>query len=394
MQKGKYIFIILSCILLALNGANAQSMTDLKRQQKKLQQEMEKTNKMLQQTKRNETATLNKLELIGKNIETQRKLINNLGSEIHALDREMTDLSNKRDTLQSELERLKENYAELVRQSHYAQMKQSPLLFLLASKDFNQLIRRMRYLQEFARYRQEQVGRIENTQHEIDIQNQMLQENKDHKRVAMKEQQRQQDNLTRDEKKQQAMLSELKKKEKDLAAQQQKQQKRVDELNKKIEKLVREQAKKQATQKLTKEQELLAGGFKQNKGRLPWPVENGVITGHFGKHKHPVYELVTVDNKGIYIQATNGSKARAVYDGQVSSCFVTSNTYAVIIQHGTFRTVYAGLSHLNVKQGDNVKAKQNIGTIYSDPEQDNKTELYFQIYEDKDIRNPELWLSK
>ena len=145
---------------------------------------------------------------------------------------------------------------------------------------------------------------------------------------------------------------------------------------------------------MTKEQKLIAGGFEANKGRLPWPVEKGMISGHFGKQQHPVYSLVTIDNKGIYLQTTAGAKARAVYKGDVTSCFMIANTYAVIIQHGNYRTVYSNLSKLSVKQGDKVEPKQAIGTIFTDPEQDQKTELYFQIYKDRDILNPELWIAR
>jgi hypothetical protein len=94
-----------------------------------------------------------------------------------------------------------------------------------------------------------------------------------------------------------------------------------------------------------------------------------------------------MDNKGIYLQTTAGSKARAVYKGEVTSCFLVGGTYAVIIQHGNYRTVYSNLSKLSVKQGDTVEPKQAIGTIFTDPEQDQKTELYFQIYKDKNIPN-------
>ena len=123
-------------------------------------------------------------------------------------------------------------------------------------------------------------------------------------------------------------------------------------------------------------------------------MEKGIISGHFGKQQHPVYSQVTMDNKGIYLQTTAGSKARAVYKGEVTSCFMIANTYAVIIQHGNYRTVYSNLSKLNVKQGDKVDTKQTIGTIFTDAEQDQKTELYFQIYKDRDILNPELWIAQ
>lgn len=389
----KYILtLVLSTCLLV--PAWSESVKELQRKQKKLQAEIEQTNKMLKQTKKDESATMNKLQLLNQNIKTQKKLIHTLDNEITALNREMKRLSNTRDSLQVVLERYKGDYAQMVKQSHYARMQQSPLLFLLASDSFQQLARRTRYLQEFAHFRQEQVRRIENTQAEIDTQNELLETNKADKQAALSSRKREQANLQRDERKQKNMLSQLKSKEKDLNKQIKQKQKKVDELNRKIDDIVRKQTEKASKTSLTKEQKLIAGGFEANKGRLPWPVEKGMISGHFGKQQHPVYSQVTMDNKGIYLQTTAGTKARAVYKGEVTSCFMVGGTYAVIVQHGNYRTVYSNLSKLSVKQGDKVDTKQAIGTIFTDPEQDQKTELYFQIYKDKNIQNPELWIAK
>lgn len=378
--------------MLFLPVGAADNVKELQQQQRKLQEEIEQTNKMLKQTKRDESATMNKLQLIGQNIKTQRKLINTLDREITALNREMRRLNGKRDSLQHVLEQYKADYAHLVRETHYARMQQSPLLFLLSSDSFQQLARRARYLQEFAEFRRQQVARIENTQAEIDLQNELLRTNKNDKQEALSSRKREQDNLQRDERKQKNMLTQLKSKEKTLNKQIQQKQKKVAELNKKIDDMVRKQAATKTT--LTKEQQLVAGGFEANQGRLPWPVEKGMISGHFGKQQHPVYQHVTIDNKGIYLQTTAGSKARAVYKGEVTSCFMVAGTYAVIVQHGNYRTVYSNLSKLAVKQGDKVEPKQSIGTIYTDAEEDQKTELYFQIYKDRDILNPELWIAK
>ena len=375
-------------------SSQSQSVKNLKSQREKTLKELEETKKMIQQTNSNEKATVNKLNLLNKDIQTRKRLIHDLNYEIQGLDQEMTRLSMKRDSLQADLEALKESYAELVRQSHYTIADESPLLFILSAEDFQQMLRRVRYMQEFQQFRKEQVARIENTQAEIDMQNQMLSENKSDKEEAVRTHKVQQDNLSRDEKKQKAMLEQLKKKKSTLLAQQKKQQKKADDLNRKIEELIAKEMSKSQGKALSKEQTLLAGGFEKNKGRLPMPVEKGFISGHFGVQAHPTLEKVTVNNKGVYIQTSAGTQARAVYEGEVTSCFVMSGTTAVIIQHGNYRTVYSGLASVSVKKGDKVKAKQAIGTIYSDPEDDNATTLFFQIWLNKNILNPEQWLAK
>ena len=384
--------LILHIVLLLALALPAQSVKELQKQQRELQQQLEQTSKMLKQTKKDETATVNKLNLLNNDIQTRKKLIRNIQGEINGLNGEMGQLRYKRSELQKELEAHKEDYARLVRETHYADIQQSPLLFILSSNNFQQLIRRVHYMQEFAAYRKEQVKQIENIQADIDIQNHLLEQRKNDRSLALKNQKREQERLSSDERKQKNMLQSLKKKEKDLLATQKAQQKKVDELNKQIEELIAKQVRTTTT--LTKEQQLIAGGFEANQGRMPWPVEKGYISGHFGKHKHPVHEHVTIDNKGIYLQTVQGAHARAVYEGEVTWCAQMNGNYAVIIQHGNYRSVYSPLKSISVKQGDKVTAKQSIGTIFTDAVDDNKTELYFQIYKDRSILNPSLWLAQ
>ena len=146
---------------------------------------------------------------------------------------------------------------------------------------------------------------------------------------------------------------------------------------------------------LTREETLLSGNFGRNMGRLPWPTANGFISGHFGIQQHAFLKHVTTNNKGIYIQTPSGSSARAVFEGVVTQRFsIPGSNNAVIIQHGNYRTVYANLTQIFVREGEHVSAKQPIGKIYTDDENGNKTELYFQVWKDKNLQNPENWIAR
>lgn len=381
-------FLIGICILLPLL-MSAQSVKELQAEQQKLQQQMKETDQMLSQTKKNEKATQNKLNLLNQDIKTRKKLISSINTEIDVLNRDISALTDRRRCLQTELEQHKAEYARMVRESHYAEMQSSPLLFLFSSKSFQQLVRRIRYMYEFRQYRKAEVSRITGIQMDIDIQNNLLSDRKADRNAALQQQQKEKAQLDANQKKQKNMLNDLKKKEKNLASQLKKQQQRADELTRKIENMIRQQTKSS----LTKEQQLIAGGFEDNKGRLPWPVEKGFISGYFGTHQHPVYEHVTVNNKGIYIQTVANATARAVYEGEVSGVLVLGNTYAVIVQHGNYRTVYSNLKDISVKQGDKISTKQTLGHIYTDAADDNKTELFFQIYKDRELQNPSNWIT-
>ncbi len=402
------------CIIAFVSAGilSAQSVKELEKQRKATLQQLETTGKLLNETKKNEKVSLNKLNILNRSISERKRLINDIGTEITALDTEMAELNIQKADLETQLCQLKADYARLVQETAYSRNRYAELLFVLSADSFNQMYRRLRYLREFADYRKEQVQQIEEVQAQIAQKNDALLQNRQSKQEVLQLKEREHEKLARDERREKLMLNELKKKEKDLLAQQKNQQKKADELNSRIEKLIAEEIRKAeaakkkttttGTQKptsaesaMTKEEELLAGGFERNKGRLPWPTETGFISGRFGVQPHPVLEHVTINNKGIYIQTKAGATARAVYEGEVTQRFaVPGSNNAVIVKHGNYRTVYANLTEIYVQEGDKVSAKQAIGRIYCDGENDNKTELYFQVWKDKSIENPALWLAK
>ena len=239
--------------------------------------------------------------------------------------------------------------------------------------------------------------------------------------------------MSSDEKKEKLLLTDLKKKESKLRADLKVQQRKAAELNNRIQRIIAEEIRKAEAKKaaeakrlaeaerkanassksdskstskstsgkekssssesststasrpsgnvnaLTREEQLLNGNFEANRGRLPWPTSNGFISGHYGIQAHPVLKHVTTNNKGVYIQTPVGSNARAVFQGKVTQIFYIQGNNGVIVQHGNYRTVYANLSQIFVREGQEVSAKQSIGKIYTDPGNDNKTELYFHL---------------
>ena len=145
---------------------------------------------------------------------------------------------------------------------------------------------------------------------------------------------------------------------------------------------------------LTPEEKVVSDNFTNNKGKLPWPVERGAITGYFGEHPHPVLDGIKVKNNGIDISTTAGSSARAVLSGTVSSVVtITNNNMAVIIRHGEFFTVYSNLESVQVNKNQSVSTKQSIGIVYTNADE-GKTELHFEVWQGKVICNPAEWLAK
>ena len=415
---------IILLTLLSLTIAVGQTIKELEEQRRNALKRLETTSKVLSETKKTQRSSLNKLNIINKNIKERKSLINNITREISALDNEITKLNSENRKLQRELETYQADYANMVREAYINRSVYSKILFILSAETFDQSFRRLRYMQEYSEYRKEQMRKIENTKLEIAKKTEQLAQHKK-TQVDIKSQKNvEQNKLIADQRKENSVYADLKKKEKKLQADLKKQQKIANDLNRKIEALIAEEVRKaeekrrkeeqarrvkepgakepettpRTTEKgyaMTKEEKLISGNFAANSGRLPWPVERGFISGRFGVQPHPTLKYVTTNNKGIYIQTPTKTNARAVFEGVVTQRFsVPGSNNGVIIQHGQYRTVYANLTNIYVRVGQKVDAKQNIGQIYTDPENDNKTELFFQIWKERTILNPESWIAR
>lgn len=420
MRRLSIIFFSLIFVTLC----SAQSVKELEAQRKQALKQLETTNKVLDETKKTQKASLNKLTVLRKNISQRQSVLNTINKEINALDNEMNALNREKRRLEATLEGYKADYAKMVRESYVNRSIYSKLMFLLSAETFDQSFRRLRYLKEYADYRKDQMQKIEDTQKEIAKKSEQLDLNKKAKVEVKNEKSSEQKKLQDDQKKENTVYNELKKKEKSLQNDLKKQQKIANDLNRKIETLIAEEIRKAEEKRraeelakqgkkpdgkdaskvteadskvyaMTKEEKLISGNFAANAGRLPWPVEKGFISGKFGVQPHPTLKYVTTNNKGIYIQTPAKTNARAVFEGIVTQRFsVPGSNNGVIVQHGQYRTVYANLTNIYVQVGQKVSPKQNIGQIYTDSESDNKTELFFQIWENRTILNPESWISK
>jgi septal ring factor EnvC (AmiA/AmiB activator) len=185
----------------------------------------------------------------------------------------------------------------------------------------------------------------------------------------------------------------LSKKEKSLNSELEEKKKIAKRLESEIKEIIKKEAEKNKYARLTPAEKIISEDFAKNRGSLPWPTEQGIITDKFGEHQHAVIQNLTVRNNGIDISSIPNSKVRAIFMGTVSKVFTIkgANT-TVIIRHGNFYTVYHNLVNVRVKTGDRVTTKQYIGDIFTDS-RNGETVLHFEIWEELDKKNPEEWLS-
>jgi len=406
---------ILILLLLFTAALYPQSRKQLENQKKKLNEEIRTTTKLINQTLKSRQGAENRLVLTKQSIKQGEQYINLLNDEISMLNHDIDSLEAARQDFENRLAYLRTQYAADIKLL-YRQSKRnsfSNFIFIVSAEDLNEGFRRYRYLQQVSIHRRLKAIEIRAIADTIAAQQLALTSSREQKEVAMSERERQQKKLERQQRSQNQQIQNLKQKESELKKKQKKQQKQIAALESKIQDAINaelEAQKKQkgaatenttsskgtstATFEMSKEEKLIAGNFVANKGKLPRPVERGNITGHFGVQPHPYLDKVTVNNKGIYIQSPAGTDARAVFEGVVTKVFaISGSNQSVIIRHGNYSTVYSNLTSVYVKAGDKVTTKQKIGKIYTDPEDGNKTELYFLMYQDKNILNPESWLA-
>ena len=406
------------CVLLLIGFflfatlVNGQSLEELRKKKQKTNEEIKYTTKLLQEAKTNQTKTLNKFKILNKQIELRTNLITGINSEVGVLADFIDQNAWLVASLNADLEELKKEYAQMIVLAQKNQTNYSKLLFVLSSSSFNQAYKRLMYLRQYTEYRKRQAELIQWIRDLVQVKVSRLQLQRAEKETLLQSKKKEADQLNKEKKQQSQVLTTLQKKQKEFEKKLKEQQKIEAQLSNEIEKIIEEEvrkAKERAKEKekqtgvkqstttkyeMTPEEKLASGQFEQNKRRLPWPVERGIITDRFGVHEHPVLKNIQVRNNGIDISTAQGVKARAVFAGEVSRVFmVTGGNMAVIIRHGKYLTVYSNLVNVQVKSGDKVAIKQTIGTIGTDVD-DEKTVLKFQIWKENEKLDPEGWIAK
>ncbi|WP_340111938.1 murein hydrolase activator EnvC family protein [Maribellus mangrovi] len=376
----------------------SQSISDLQQQKQETQKEIEYVTRLLEENLKSEKSSLNKLRLLNSQISQRSRLISTINNEIEIYDQCIQNSELSIEMLQNDLEELREEYAEMIRQAYKNKSNFNELLFLMSSESFNQAYRRMLYFRHYTKYRQKQ-GEIIEAVSGVLADNIKKLEERQHEKEALVDQARQEyRRLTGEKGLQNAELQKLTD-QKQTLRQTLRQQRRIEQqLEQEIQRLIEEEARKNRAKgepgyALTPEQKLIGDNFEQNKHRLPWPVERGIIVERFGVHQHPVLSNVQVRNNGVNIATEIGAKVQAVFKGEVSRVFgISGGNTAVIIRHGAFLSVYSNLREVVVKKGDTVETKQKIGTVYTEHDDDSKSILKFQIWHESQKMDPEDWI--
>lgn len=375
----------------------AQNTRTQENKRAKLEKEIAVINRQLKDNSKKSSSALSSIKLIQKKISNRNALISESDREIRELERSISGKQKEIDALNERLDTLTLYYERLVRNAYKNRDAKVWYMYIFASENIGQAMRRTGYLRNLSSQMNIQANRIMETKAELEAENEKLTQMKESAQQLRKERQAEVNSLKSEENESQRLVSQLKKDrrkyEKDLAAK----KKQVEALNREIERIIREATKgsgKGTSSKTgrTEIDQALDAEFARNKGRLPWPAD-GPIIDRFGQHYHPVYTSVKLPfNNGVTIAVAPGTQIKAVFNGVVKQIVIMPGyNKCVLVQHGNYFSFYCKLGNVSVKPGDKIKTGDVIGTVDT---LDGETQLHLQIWQGSKPQNPELWLKK
>ena len=376
-----------------------KNKSELEKQKSLILKDISEAEVILNQTSTKKNSSIGQLNALNRQIKVQRRLINNYTSEVKIINSKIAEDQNVIEAMNSDLENFKEEYSYMV----YSMFKTSQgfdrLAFIFSSENLSQFYMRFKYLEQYSSARKNQVKLISDIMDEIESEMNSLQKSREEKKKLLTAQISEKDKLDKLKVEQNKVLASLKSQESKIKKDISQKQDEITKLERLIAKLLKEELKKSsnATSGLAKaniDLKNVSNLFENNKANLPWPVNTGFISGKFGTHPHPVLRRVKVPNDGVNIQTKQDEKVRAVFEGEVKKIAIVPGEfkYVVIVQHGTYFTVYAKLKKVNVKMGQQIAKQDVIGEVNTD--NDGISEVQFQVWKNTTKLDPELWLAK
>lgn len=394
------LFTKVLLLLLLCNNLMAQEKARLQERKKLLLEEIQFSNKVLEQTKKEKDVSFHQLKTLKQKIAIRTQLIRTIQKEIGYINQEIELNQNKKLRLELELDSLKINYAYLIQQAYKSRKHFNRILFLFSSRDFQQAFKRASYMRQISQYRLSQADIISENQAKLKNSIMMLKKQKSIKQNLIENKQVEYELYNKEQTQEAISLAALSEKEKELKKGLEAKKIQRKKIQKEIERIIADELKNAANTNATidfastPEAIKLSNSFSTNKGGLPWPVSKGLIISKFGKQKHPVLAGVNIENNGIEIATEPQAACRSIFNGKISSILTMPNgTKVVMIRHGEYISVYSNLGEVFIEKGQEVGTKENIGIVYTS-KQEGSTVIDFQLWKSSQKLNPHLWLMK
>lgn len=405
-MKGKisycFYFLILTIFISQNSFAQTSEQKSLEAKRERLQEEIKEINRLLFAERKEKGTVLDQMEALDNKINVRQELIRVTNQQSNLLNRQINVNIRNISKLREDLKLLKEDYANLIQKTYQNKSQSNRLMFLLSAENFFQAFKRFQYMQQYAKHRKKQGENIIKKAEELTQLNQDLVRQRKEKEQLLAENTKAKNELSKEIESQRSLLTSIKQNEAKYTAAISEKQKEARKIDREIERLIKSaiassnkssgKSTSSATFALTPESKLVADNFSANKGRLIWPVEKGIKSQGYGVYADKLYPGIKHQNNGVTITTDKGSKARAIFEGEVIAILsVPGGNKGVQVKHGNYISTYYNLSTLYVKKGDKVTAKDILGEIDTN-RFDGTTKLKFYLYKDSNRLNPEDWI--
>jgi septal ring factor EnvC (AmiA/AmiB activator) len=390
------LFLLVSgvCALPAL--AQKKTKAQLQKEKQQTLEKREELNKILDETSAKKKNSLGELAALTQSVQEQENLVASIRGEVRLLDTEIGENNDIIIALEEDLVKLKKEYASMLFAAQKANNSTTRLTFLFSAQSFDQLIMRLRYMDQYAETRKLQAEQIIKVQDQLSGHVREIEVRRTEKSKLLSEEERENENLAELRKKQSAMVKSLEKEEKRLKKDLEETKKAIAKLENLIDEAIKEELARAAAARVKSAASAnavaaLSSSFEDNKNKFPWPVSSGFVSLKFGRQAHPVLKGIVLQNNGVNIQTKENERVKSIFEGEVRRvAFIPTLGSTVIINHGDYLTVYAGLKEVFVRVGQKVTTNQEIGKVFSNA--DGVSELRFQIFKNTTALDPETWL--
>ena len=390
MCAGRRIWLFFICCALTFSASAQKTKSQLQKEKQENLEKIQEVEKIIGETSTKKKNSVGELNALNQRIRVQESLITSIKGEVGFLDSEIIENNDIINALEDDLEKLKKEYISMLFVAQKVNNSTTRLTFLFSAKSFDQLIMRLRYMEQYGQTRKLQADQIVKVQGELSGHVKEIRTRREEKNKLLSQVVTENDNLSNLKKKQGSLVRSLEREEKKLKKDLAETKKSVARLDKLIEDLIREEMERAARAKAG-DSEMLSNSFEENRNKFTWPVSSGFVSQKFGRQNHPVLKGIVQQNNGVNIQTKENEKVKSIFDGEVRRvAFIQGLGSTVIIKHGEYLTVYAGLKEVFVRTGQKVITNQEIGKIFSNTE--GVSELRFQIFKNTTALDPQAWL--
>jgi septal ring factor EnvC (AmiA/AmiB activator) len=393
MNMKRYLKLIFTTLLFLCFciGAGSQETKVQEERKARLEREIAIIDRQLADNASQSNTKLADLNLIRRKVANRKELVAQSDRQIRKYNDDIYLAQLEINKINRRIEDLTEHYSKLVLSAYKNRDARVWYMYMLASDDLGQALRRFGYFKNLSGQMKEEAQKIRAAKVELEEEKERLSQMKKEAEAVKAERVKELESLRKDESRADNVVKQLKKDRKTYQNQLNAKRKEVQALNREIERMISSTMKgsSSSSAKKTVVDQKLAAEFVKNKGKLPWPVE-GAVVGRFGSHRHPVYNIVMPQNNGFDLAVSKGEEAKAVFDGIVRQVMVLPGyNQCVMIDHGDYYTLYCKLRNVQVKADDKVKTGDVLGTVDTI---NGQTQLHFELWQGKTPHNPENWL--